>query len=53
VKVDCKWKTDDDGKEVLDENGNKIADCKLVSIRFLYQEEDGSIKETNCVSCVN
>ena len=52
VKVDCKWKTDDDGKEVLDENGNKIADCKLVSIRFLYQEEDGSVKEATCVRCV-
>lgn len=52
VKVDCKWKTDDDGKEVLDENGNKIADCKLVAIRFLYQDFDGSIKEANCVGCV-
>ena len=52
VKVDCKWKVGDDGKEVLDKDGNKIADCKLVSIRFLYQDFDGSIKEANCVGCV-
>ena len=52
VKVDCKWKTDENGKEVLDENGNKIADCKLVSIRFLYQDFDGSIKEATCVGCI-
>lgn len=51
VKVDCKWKVDEDGKEVLDEKGNKIADCKLIAIRFLFQYSDGSIKETACVGC--
>lgn len=52
VKVDCKWKVGEDGKEELDEKGNKIADCKLVAIRFLYEEKDGSIKEADCVGCV-
>jgi hypothetical protein len=31
----------------INENG------KLDSIKFLYEEADGEIKETNCVSCVN
>ena len=52
VKVDCKWKVGEDGKEELDKDGNKIADCKLVAIRFLYEERDGSIKEADCVGCV-
>ena len=51
VKVDCKWALDEDGKEKLDKDGNKIADCKLVSIRFLSQQSDGSTKETKCVGC--
>lgn len=52
VKVDCKWKVGEDGKEELDKEGNKIADCKLVAIRFLNEESDGTIKEATCVGCV-
>lgn len=52
VKVDCDWKKDEAGNFVLDENGEKIADCKLTSITFLVQDWNGETYETDCVGCV-
>lgn len=53
VRVNCKWKVDENGKEILDEKGNKIADCKLEAITFLWEDSNGNIMETDCVSCMD
>lgn len=53
VRVNCVWKKDADGKEILDEKGNKIADCKLEAITFLWEDAYGNVMETDCVRCMD
>lgn len=52
VRVDCKWKTDESGKEITDDKGNRIADCKLEAITFLWEDDYGNVMETDCVGCM-